>query len=88
MSLVDVMIPLVGGMLALSHPKLLLKKDTPPDQVEAKVRMLRRAGLTLIGVAVFFALMAIDRTRKLARTTSQPARPGSPSMLTAFLSRT
>jgi hypothetical protein len=64
MSLVDVMIPLVGGVLALSQPKLLLKKDTPPDQVEAKVRMLRRAGLVLIGVAVLFALLALGRTSR------------------------
>lgn len=62
MSLVDVMIPLVGGILVLSNPRAMLKKDTPPDQVEAKVRTLRRAGLALIGVAAVFALLALDRT--------------------------
>lgn len=28
MSLVDVMIPLVGGILVLSNPRAMLKKDT------------------------------------------------------------
>ncbi len=87
MGLVDVTIPLVAGMLALSNQSLPLEKDAPPDQVEAKFRRLRRASRTLLGVAVLFALMATDRTDG-ARTTLQPGKPGSPSMLTEFLSRT
>ena len=57
MSLIDVLIPGVAGILLVTHPHLLTKaKGEAFEKVRAK---LEKCGWVLIGVAVLYGLMML-----------------------------
>ena len=55
MSYIDVLIPLIAGLLFASNPELLVR-DTVPDFM-AKRKRIRIAGLLLIGIAALYAVI-------------------------------
>lgn len=65
MSLVDVFIPLVGGILLVACPHILVKPtDTATEEEIARKRnKLRIIGFVLIGVAALYFLLVLARPR-------------------------
>ena len=66
MSLIDVLIPLVPGILLVVFPNVLTPKTASTEEAAKKRDKLRKIGYVLIGVAAlyFFVMLA------------EPHRPG------------
>lgn len=60
MSLIDVLIPLIPGILLVAFPNILTAKTTSAEEAAKKKRKLRKIGYVLVGVAVlyFFLMLA------------------------------
>ncbi|MGV3755296.1 MAG: hypothetical protein ACO1QS_07935 [Verrucomicrobiota bacterium] len=65
MSLVDVFIPLLGGILLVTCPHILVKPtDTATEEeIVRKKGKLRMIGFVLIGVAALYFVLALARPR-------------------------
>lgn len=60
MSLIDVFIPLIPGVLLVAFPNVLTPKTATPEEAAKKKSKLRKIGYVLIGVAAlyFFLILA------------------------------
>ena len=60
MSLIDVLIPLVPGILLVAFPNILTSKTASAEEAAKKKSKLRKIGYVLIGVAAlyFFVMLA------------------------------
>jgi hypothetical protein len=64
MSLIDVLIPLVPGILLVAFPQMLTPKTASAEEAAKKKRKLRKIGYVLIGVAaLYFFLMLAEPHR-------------------------
>jgi hypothetical protein len=61
MSFIDVLIPLVAGLLLVVCPSIFLKRSGPPELVARAVTTLRKCGFLLLAVAAGYALLALQR---------------------------
>ena len=63
MSLIDVSIPLIGGILLVACPQILFKrKETDTDDDIAKKKdKFRKLGYMLLGVAALYFLLTLAR---------------------------
>jgi hypothetical protein len=60
MSLIDVLIPLIPGILLVAFPNILTQKTASAGEAAKKKRKLRSIGYVLVGVAAlyFFLMLA------------------------------
>jgi hypothetical protein len=60
MSLIDIIIPLVAGVVLVALPQSLLQKATSAEEAAKKKIKLRKIGYVLLGVAAlyFFLMLA------------------------------
>ena len=60
MSLIDVLIPLVPGILLIAFPNILTPKTALAEEATKKKNKLRKMGYMLVGVAAlyFFLILA------------------------------
>jgi hypothetical protein len=60
MSLIDVFIPLIPGILLVAFPQMLTPKTASAEETAKKKSKLRKIGYVLIGVAAlyFFLMLA------------------------------
>ena len=60
MSLIDVLIPLVPGIVLIAFPNMLTPKTASAEEAAKKKSKLRKIGYVLIGVAAlyFFLMLA------------------------------
>jgi hypothetical protein len=60
MTLIDVLIPLIPGILLVAFPHILTQKTASAEEAAKKKSKLRKMGYILIGVAVlyFFLMLA------------------------------
>jgi uncharacterized protein YjeT (DUF2065 family) len=61
MSLIDVLIPLVIGLLLVVRPQAFTKKIGSGEEVATRYAKLRKIGYGLVGVGVLFAVIAALR---------------------------
>ena len=59
MSLIDVAIPLVIGLLLVTRPHLFTKRSRTGEDAARKLRMLRIIGYVLLSIAGMYALIAV-----------------------------
>jgi hypothetical protein len=64
MSLIDVAIPLVGGLLLVARPRLFIRTSpsTTPEQLAASELRFRKIGGVLIFVAAIYYVAAIVKS--------------------------
>ena len=55
MSYIDVLIPLVGGIVALLIPIRAKSADEPEEKVNQRRKLVRGCGVVLIGVAALYS---------------------------------
>jgi hypothetical protein len=60
MSLIDVLIPLVPGIVLIAFPNMLTPKTASTEEAAKKKSKLRKIGYVLVGVAAlyFFLILA------------------------------
>jgi hypothetical protein len=64
MSFIDVLIPLVPGILLVAFPNILTPKTASAEEAAKKKSKLRKIGYVLIGVAaLYFFLMLAEPHR-------------------------
>lgn len=63
MSPVDVLIPLIAGLLLVARPQLFFKKVGSEDELAKKTRRMRTIGYVLLGVAALYAVVALAEAR-------------------------
>jgi hypothetical protein len=63
MSAVDVLIPLIAGVLLVARPQLFFKNVGPEEELAKKRRRMRSIGYVLVGVAALYAVIALAGTR-------------------------
>ena len=63
MSVVDVLIPLIAGILMVARPQIFFKSGGSPEEVAKKSRLLRKIGYVLLGVAALYCVIALIGTR-------------------------
>ena len=73
MSLIDVLIPLVPGILLVAFPNILTPKTASAEDAAKKKSKLRKIGYVLVGVAVLYFLLM------LAEPHFSPVRAASPN---------
>ena len=59
MSLIDVLIPLIPGILLVAFPNILTPKTASADEAAKKKSKLRKIGYVLIGVGVLYFLLML-----------------------------
>lgn len=59
MSVVDVIIPLLFGVLLVLRPHAFFGRHRSAEEIAAKSATLRRIGWVLLAVAVLYALIAV-----------------------------
>jgi hypothetical protein len=59
MNLIDVLIPLVPGILLVAFPQILTPKEAPPDETVKKKKRLRQIGYVLVGVAALYLFIML-----------------------------
>jgi hypothetical protein len=59
MSMIDVVIPMVFGILLVACPRLFVKKDLPELAAKTRSANLRRLGYLLIGVSALFLVIEL-----------------------------
>ena len=62
MSAVDVLIPLIAGVLLLARPQLFFKNVGSEEELAKKRRRMRTIGYVLVGVAALYAVIALAGT--------------------------
>ena len=63
MSVVDVLIPLIAGILLVARPQIFFKGGGPDEEVAKKRRRMRNIGYVLLGVAVLYFVVALAGKR-------------------------
>jgi uncharacterized protein YjeT (DUF2065 family) len=63
MSPVDVLVPLIAGLLLAARPQLFFKKVGSEEELAKKTRRMRAIGYVLVGVAALYAVLALAETR-------------------------
>ncbi len=63
MSPVDVLVPLIAGLLLVARPQLFFKKVGSEEELAKKTRRMRAIGYVLVGVAALYAVLALAETR-------------------------
>ena len=63
MSPVDVLIPLIAGLLLVARPQLFFKNVGSEEELAKKTRRMRTIGYALVGVAALYAVLALAETR-------------------------
>ena len=63
MSLVDVLIPLIAGVLLVARPQLFFKSAGSDGEMAKKRRRLRTIGYVLMGVAALYFVIALAGKR-------------------------
>lgn len=57
--MVDILIPLLVGILLLTKPVMFLRKDLNEETVEKKKTLFKKIGWVLIGVSILYFLSKI-----------------------------
>jgi uncharacterized protein YjeT (DUF2065 family) len=63
MSPVDVLVPLIAGLLLVARPQLFFKKVGSEEELAKQTRRMRAIGYVLVGVAALYAVLALAETR-------------------------
>ena len=63
MRAVDVLIPLIAGVLLVARPQLFFKNVGSEEKLAKKRRRMRTIGYVLVGVAALYAVIALAGTR-------------------------
>jgi hypothetical protein len=63
MSVVDVFIPLIAGVLLVARPQIFFKSGGSDEEVAKKSNRIRKIGYVLLGVAALYCLIALVETR-------------------------
>jgi len=59
----EVLIPLIPGILCVAFPNLLTAKTATPEEAARKKSKLRKIGYVLIGVAALYFVLALAQPR-------------------------
>jgi hypothetical protein len=59
MSIIDVVIPMVFGILMVACPRLFVKKGIPELAAETRSANMRRIGYLLLGASAFFLVIEL-----------------------------
>jgi hypothetical protein len=59
MSFVDVLIPLIGGIVLVAFPDSLTPKTASPEEATKKRGKLRKIGYVLLGVAFLYFCLTL-----------------------------
>jgi hypothetical protein len=63
MSAIDVLIPLIAGVLLVARPQLFFKNVGSAEDLAKKRRRMRLIGYGLLGVAALYAVIVVAGTR-------------------------
>jgi hypothetical protein len=63
MSVADVLIPLIAGILLVARPQMFFKNAGSDDEMAKRRRRMRTIGYVLLGVAALYAVIALAGTR-------------------------
>ena len=63
MSVIDVLIPLIAGILLVARPQIFFKSGGSDEEMAKKRRRLRSIGYVLLGVAVLYFVVALAGKR-------------------------
>jgi hypothetical protein len=63
MSVVDVLIPLIAGILLVARPQIFFKHTGSDEEMAKKQRRMRTIGYVLLGVAALYAVIALAGKR-------------------------
>jgi hypothetical protein len=63
MSVVDVFIPLIAGILLVARPQIFFKPVGADEELARKRRRMRTIGYVLLGVAALYGVIALAGTR-------------------------
>jgi hypothetical protein len=63
MSVVDVLIPLIAGILLVARPEIFFKHGGSDEEMAKKRRRMRTIGYVLLGVAALYAVIALAGKR-------------------------
>ena len=63
MSAIDVLIPLIAGVLLVARPQLFFKNVGSAEDLAKKSRRMRLIGYGLLGVAALYAVIVLAGTR-------------------------
>lgn len=72
MKLIDVVIPLVGGLVAVFMPQVLIKKSLPAEEFNKKAKFIKKVGFVLIGIATIYLVLTLAATNQANAQTSLP----------------
>jgi hypothetical protein len=59
MSLLEVLIPLIPGILCVAFPNVLTSKTATPEEAAKRKSKLRKIGYVLIGVATLYFFLTL-----------------------------
>jgi hypothetical protein len=63
MSVVDVLIPLIAGILLVARPQMFFKNAGSDEEMAKKRRRMRTIGYVLLGVAALYVVIALAGKR-------------------------
>jgi hypothetical protein len=63
MSVVDVLIPLLAGILLVARPQIFFKSTGSDEEMARKRRRMRSIGYVLLGVAALYFVIALAGRR-------------------------
>ena len=63
MSVVDVLIPLIAGILLVARPQIFFKNAGSHEEMAKKRRRMRAIGYVLLGVAALYVMIALAGKR-------------------------
>jgi len=63
MSIVDVLIPLIPGILLVTRPQIFFKSGGSDEEMAKKRRRMRLIGYVLLGVATLYFVVALAGKR-------------------------
>jgi hypothetical protein len=63
MSVVDLLIPLIAGILLVARPQIFFKSGGSDEEMAKKRRRMRFIGYVLLGVAVLYFVVALAGKR-------------------------
>jgi hypothetical protein len=63
MSVVDVFIPLIIGVLLVARPQIFFKSGGSEEEVAKRRSKIRKIGYVLVGVAALYCVIALVGTR-------------------------
>jgi len=63
MSIVDVFIPLIAGVLLVARPRMFFKAGGSDEEIARKSARIRKIGCVLLGVAALYFVIALAGAR-------------------------